>query len=298
MDPVTHALSGMLIYRLGFRRKASLLVLLLSSVAPDFDYVTRFWGTDALLQYHRGITHGIIALAVFPLIMGFIFRNKGGFFYYYFLSFLGYGTHLLLDLTNQYGTQILSPLDWNRYAFDLTFIIDPYISLGLLLAVILGAVNKRRSILIAALTILLITGYLGGRSYLQEQARNFLRTKMDANVYRVYPLPNGFLRWWFVTRSGDEISTGTVDLFMRKVFPYEKYRMNGLDPAIIESKGSELIKTFLSFSRNPHAEVAREHGRTVVKWRELSYAFLPGERFTAEVVINDKGKIIKSKFKF
>ncbi len=298
MDPVTHALSGMLIYRLGFRRKASLLVLLLSAVAPDFDYVARFWGSGALLHYHRGITHGILALAVFPLVMGFIFRNKGGFFYYYFLSLLAYGSHLLLDLTNQYGTQILSPLDWNRYALDLTFIIDPYISLGLLLAVILGTVNKRRSRLISVLTILLLAGYLGGRSYLQGQARNFLRTKMDANTYRVYPLPNGFLRWWFVTRSGDETSTGTVDLFMRKVFLYERYRMNGLDPAIIESRGNQLVKTFLAFSRNPYAEVKRERGKTIVKWSELSYSFLPGERFTAEVVLDDKGKVVKSGFRF
>ena len=298
MDPVTHALSGVLIHRLGFRRKAALLVVLISAVAPDLDYVARFWGADALLQYHRGITHGILALAVFPLLMGIAFRNKGGFFYYYFVSILGYGAHLLLDLTNQYGTQILSPLDWNRYALDLTFIIDPYISLGMLLAVILGMVNKRRAVLISAFSILLIAGYAGGRYYLQGQARNFLKAKMDANTYRVYPLPNGFLRWWFVARSGDELSTGAVDLFMQKVFLYGKYKMDGLDPAVIGSRESRMVKEFLSFSRNPYAAVTREHGKAVVRWSELSYSFLPGERFTAEVVIDDKGKIVRSRFKF
>ena len=298
MDPLTHALSGIVIQQVGFRRKAALLVLVLSAVAPDIDYIARIWGPDVFLHYHRGITHGFLALAVFPAVMGFIFRNKGGFFYYYFLSFLGYGSHLLLDLTNQYGTQILAPLDWNRYALDLTFIIDPYISLGLLLAVVLGRVNKRRSVVIAASAVLLVACYIGGRAYLQGQARQFLRSRLDANTYRVYPLPNGLLRWWFVVKSGDELSTGVVDLFMGKLFMYEKCRTDGLDSAVIVSKDSRVVRNFLDFAQTPCAEVKKEHGRTIVRWRELSYLFLPGDRFTAEVVMDGNGKILKSGFKF
>ncbi len=298
MDPVTHALSGMVIQQLGFRRKAAVFVLVLSALLPDIDYISRFWGVAALLQYHRGISHGILALAVVPLIMGFIFRNKGGFFYYYFLSLLGYGSHLLLDLTTQYGVQILSPLDWNRYSLDLTFIVDPYISIGLLAAVILGRMNKRRAAVIAASAVLLIAGYLGGKAYLQERARLFLKAGADANVYRVYPLPSGVLRWWYVTKAGDEISTGIVDLFMEKTFTYQKYRMDWTDPAIIDSKGNKVVRGFLLFAQNPYAEVRRVHGVATVRWKDLSYSFLPGERFTAEVAMDGKGKIVKSGFKF
>jgi len=112
MDPLTHALSGAVIHQLGFKRKAALFVLIFSAIAPDLDYITRFWGADIFLRYHRGITHGVLALVLFPAIIAFIFRKKGGFFYYYYsISFIAYGTHLLMDLTNQYGTRILSPLD-------------------------------------------------------------------------------------------------------------------------------------------------------------------------------------------
>jgi inner membrane protein len=297
MDPVTHALSGMVLHKLGFKRKAALFVLVLSAVVPDIDYVTRFWGADVFLHYHRGITHGFLALLLFPLITGFLFRNKGGFLYYAFLSFLGYASHLFLDFTNQYGIQFLAPLDWNRYSLDLTFIIDPYIIGGLLAALILARISRWKPALIAVCTVTLLACYIGGRYYMQGEARQFLKKSMDANVYRVYPLPNGLLRWWFVVKSADEATTGTVDLFMQKVFIYRKYNMRTDDPAVAESKKQRSVQNFLSFAAMPYAEVKREPGKTIILWRELSYSFLPGERFSVEVVLDAKGKVIKSSLK-
>lgn len=298
MDPITHALSGMVIHQLGFKRRAALFVLIFSAIAPDLDYITRFWGTDIFLRYHRGITHGIFALFVFPLIMAFIFRRKGGFFYYYFISFLGYGIHLLLDLTNQYGTRILSPLDWSQYSLDLTFIIDPYITVGLLLSIIMGRVNKHRAILVAVCSVILLAGYIGGRAYLQKEVRLFLKTKVDANIYKIYPLPNDFLRWWFITGSGNEINTGFADLFTQKVCIHDKYKLNNNDPAVLESKKNRVVQNFLYFAKYPYAEVKREHNKIIVTWKELTYSFLAGERFFARVVMDKNGKVVESYFKF
>ncbi len=193
MDPITHSLAGATIYNLGFRRKAALWVLLLASITPDFDYITRFWGLDIFLRYHRGITHGILALFVVPLFLGILFGYKRGFLYYLFIAFLGYAGHLFMDLTSQYGTRILSPLDWEQYSLDLTFIVDPYITLGLLLSVILCKMNKKRSVTIALITIFLFIAYAGGRFYLQNKNIDFLKSNLEANIYRVYPLPNDFL---------------------------------------------------------------------------------------------------------
>ncbi|MDP2279864.1 MAG: metal-dependent hydrolase, partial [Nitrospirota bacterium] len=111
MDPITHTLAGAALAQLGFKRKAAFWVLLISSIAPDLDYITRLWGVDIFLRYHRGITHGILALFLVPLIIAVIAGFRKGFFYYYFLSFLAYGIHIFMDLTNQYGTRVLSPFD-------------------------------------------------------------------------------------------------------------------------------------------------------------------------------------------
>jgi len=298
MDPITHSLAGVTIFNLGFKRRAAVWVLLLSSIFADFDYITRLWGADVLLRYHRGITHGILALFVVPIIIGLIFGYRKGFFYYSFLAFLGYASHLLMDLANQYGTRILSPLDWEQYSLDLIFIIDPYITLGLLLSVILCRFNKKRAIVIALVTILLFITYAGGRYYLHGKTRDFLKDRIDANIYTVCPLPNDFLRWWFITKSGDEIKVGFADLFTQKLCIQETYMIKGEDPFIESSKDTRVVKNFLYFAKYPYAEVRMNAGGTTVVWRELAYSFLPGEHFVAKVMFDREGKISKSYFNF
>lgn len=298
MDPITHGLAGVAINNLGFRRKSAFWVLLLSSLAPDFDYITRFWGVDVFLRYHRGITHGILALFIVPIIMGLIFGRKKDFFYYSFLAFLAYAAHLFMDLTTQYGTRILSPLDWEQYSLDLIFIIDPYITFGLLLSAILCKVNKKKTVVIALITVFLLIAYTGGRYYLHGKTRDFLRERLDANTYKVCPLPNDFLRWWFIAKSGNEIKVGFADLFTQRVCVQETYWTANKDPYIERSKENRVVKNFLYFAKYPYAEVIKEKNKTIVVWRELAYSFRVGDHFVAKVVFDKEGRVIDSYFKF
>jgi inner membrane protein len=298
MDPITHSLAGLTIYRLGFKRKSAMWVLLLSSIAPDFDYITRLWGVDVFLRYHRGITHGILALIVVPIILGLIFGLRKGFLYYFFIAFLGYSAHLFMDLTNQYGTRILSPLDWQQYSLDLTFIIDPYITIGLLISFIMCKYKKEKSVVIALITVLLFTSYITGRYYLHDKTKDFLKEKLEANTYKIYPLPNDFLRWWFIAKSGDEVKVGFADLFTQRVYIQETYRMADKDPFIEQSKETRLIENFLYFAKYPYAETKSEKGKTTVIWRELSYSFFAGDHFVAKVVFDKEGKVLSTYFKF
>jgi inner membrane protein len=298
MDPVTHSLAGVAISRLGFTRKAALWILLLSSIAPDLDYITRFWGADVFLRYHRGITHGILALFVVPVLIGLIFGLKKGFFYYSFIAFLGYAAHLFIDLTNQYGMRILSPLDWQQYSLDLTFIIDPYITIAFLLCAILGSINKKRASAIVTITIVLLFAYMGGRYYLKNKTMDFLRANLEAHSYRMCPLPNDFLRWWFIAKSGNEVKVGFADLFTGRVSVQEIYRISYNDPLIEMSKKERVVKNFLYFSRYPYVEVRRNDGIATVIWRELSFAIRRGDHFVAKVIFDREGKVLNSYFKF
>lgn len=298
MDPITHGLAGATIANLGFKQKAVIWVLLLSSIAPDFDYITRFWGADIFLRYHRGITHGILALLIVPIVIGLIFGYRKGFLYYFFIAFLGYAAHLFMDLTNQYGTRILSPIDWQQYSLDLMFIIDPYITIGLLLSAILCRFNPKRAITIALIAIFLFIAYTGGRYYLHGKTRDFLKEKVDANSYKICPLPNDFLRWWFIARSGDEIKVGFADLFTQRICFQEEYKVTNRDPYIERSAETRVVKNFLYFAKYPYAEVKRDTGKTTVVWRDLAYSFMAGEHFVAKVVFDREGKVLDASFKF
>ena len=112
------------------------------------------------------------------------------------------------------------------------------------------------------------------------------------------PLPNDFLRWWFVARSGNEYITGFADLFTRRVCIQERYLIDNRDPFIQRSLGDKGVQNFLSFAKYPLAEVSREEGRTVVLWRELAYSFRADSHFVTRVVFDKEGKIVGSRFTF
>lgn len=297
MDPITHALAGVTFYNLGFKRKSSFFIILISSLAPDIDYITRIWGIDVFLRYHRGITHGIIALFTIPIIITLFFRDRKKFFYFYFLSFISYGIHLFLDLTNQYGTRILSPFDWQQYSFDLAFIIDPYITICLLISVIVCKSIKKKSIFIALITILFITVYFGCKYYLNLKSKEFLKENLKANTYRICPLPNDFLRWWFIIRDNNTIKVGFVDLFTKRICIQEIYHKNE-NPFIEKSKETRIVKNFLYFAQYPFAEVKSQGDIIIVIWKELSYSFRSGEHFVAKVIYDKDGKELGAYFHF
>src|SRR5690348_6445223 len=66
MDPVTHLMTGAVLARAGFNRKAAYatLAMTLAAEVPDIDVLWSIKGPVAAFQHHRGWTH---ALAGVPL---------------------------------------------------------------------------------------------------------------------------------------------------------------------------------------------------------------------------------------
>ncbi len=278
-----------------------MLVMILASLAPDIDYITRLWGVDIFLRYHRGITHGILAVFIAPIFIGLLGRQifGKGFIYYSLIGFLGYSVHILMDLTNQYPTRALAPLDWANYSMSLTFIIDPYV-IGALLFALVFSVKKKAAVkrVTVVLVMIFIVLLMTVRYQLKSAAEEFLRENLDEYEYILCPLPNDFLRWWFVTHSEDTYKTGFVDLFSKTVSIVKVARYSEARPEIKESKELRTIKNFLYFAVAPLPEISDSNGKTIVKWRELTYSFMPGEHFVAEVEFDRFGRAVKEGFRF
>ena len=71
MDPVTHVLTGAVLARTGFNRRAAYATLAMAAAAefPDIDYVWSFFGPIVGLQHHRGITHTFLAVPFEALLI-------------------------------------------------------------------------------------------------------------------------------------------------------------------------------------------------------------------------------------
>lgn len=296
MDPLTHALVGLNIKNLGFKQKKALMVLVLSAILPDVDYISLFWGMDSLLRWHRGITHGLIALAVVPAAIAFAAGGKKQFLRYYGISLLGFGSHIALDLINPAGIRLFLPLDSAPLSAGWMFSIEPWFTVILVFGAVMAYKSKKAVRMSAAVALCMAIGLIAVRAHLHDRADEFMRSNLDRmRLESVYPLPNDFLRWWFVAASDDQVKVGYADLFTNNIFIQSAYKANTSSLAAERSKQFESVREFLSTSRHPYAVVTKGSDGTKVSWHEISYIFAPGERLALEVEMDEDGRMTREK---
>jgi inner membrane protein len=171
MEPVTHFLTGAVLARAGFNRKAAYatLAMTLAAEAPDLDTLWAAGGPVAAFQHHRGITHtflglpfeGLVVLGAVWLVHRWRVHRaaskpalpaaepgadqpiarpltaapaRWGLLYGFVLIALL--SHLLLDWTNNYGLRPFFPFNPHWYADSIVFIFEPVLWVVLLAALI------------------------------------------------------------------------------------------------------------------------------------------------------------------
>lgn len=146
MDTITHGIAGALIGKAVFRgedlyashpmNRGRIITwsLMLGAIFPDSDVIRDFFSHDKLLilTWHRSITHSLVLLPLWALLLAGITRAFANSRKWEAPSFAaltaiyaaGILSHILLDLVTSFGTMIWSPLEWSRPAWDLIFIVD------------------------------------------------------------------------------------------------------------------------------------------------------------------------------
>jgi len=146
MDTITHGIAGALIGKAVFRgedmfashpiNRGRIITwsLMLGAIFPDSDVIRDIFSHDKLLviTWHRSITHSLIMLPLWALLLAAITRAFASRRKWEVPSFVALGaiyavgilSHILLDLVTSFGTMIWSPLEWSRPAWDLIFIVD------------------------------------------------------------------------------------------------------------------------------------------------------------------------------
>ena len=175
MEPVTHLLTGAVLARTGFNRKAAYatLAMTLAAEAPDLDAVWGFRGPVAGFQHHRGITHTFIGLpfeaVVVVAFVWLVHRYRARRYaaaeagaaaasssrpgsdqplvrpltaapvrwgLLYGFVLIALLSHILLDWTNNYGVRPFFPFNPHWYAGSFVFIFEPVMFGFLLLALV------------------------------------------------------------------------------------------------------------------------------------------------------------------
>jgi inner membrane protein len=235
MDTLTHALSGALLARATAPKDAPARSLprriaagFFAAAAPDLDFVIGYAGPVAYVEHHRGVTHSLILLPLWALLLSWllakILREPRGWRALYGITALGLAAHIAGDVITGFGTMVFAPLSSWRAALVTTFIIDLWFT-GIILAGLLLSILVRKSRLPAVAATVVLAGYVGFQYVQRQKALEFGRAYAASHNLReakvtAHPRPISPFNWTVFVSTDSEHRFAHVNLVRRAPRPY------------------------------------------------------------------------------
>ncbi len=302
MDPLTHAIVGLSIAVLSGEpislSNPAMLGCIAGAVIPDIDIVMQIKGDYSYLKNHRGISHSIPMLAIFSaLITGVLLFAYGTIPLYKVLlmAFGGCLSHVLLDLTNSYGAQILWPFYKKKITFDLLLIYDPAL-LILSLLIIFPVFQKY---IPPYIIVVVFVYYLGIRYHMRKSVKAAVSSSLgqvyNIKFIRVLPSMIGLIKWHFIIFTEEEKIIGEFNIYPRKLRIIRK--LENIDKDLMEMViNTPLAEFFAEFTPVYHIECTTTEDEYIYNFIDLRYYIAKDFLHHATAVINKDLEVVKSLF--
>lgn len=298
MDPVCHTLVGASLGATGLARKTRFgtTTLIVAANLPDVDAITYFGDGAAAYALRRGVTHGLPALVVLPVVLAAVMTGitrlkpsadrDASFRWLLLLSAIGVWSHPSLDWLNTYGMRWLMPIANRWFYGDTLFIMDWVVWLALITGLVATWVLRGRSLgwfqRPAAAALAFVIAYIGANFVLTRIAmREALAAAPDDPPRRVMasPVPFNPLRREIVFEYDEEYRLGRVRFAPGPRFePHPEVIAKG-DTATLERAREQLAgRQFLSWARFPYTVVEQTDGGTVLWVADARYVTDPTQR--------------------
>jgi inner membrane protein len=296
---------------LGRRTALGTTALIVGANLPDLDALAYFAGPAADLEWRRGWSHGVLALAVLPFILtGLlllihrwtkrpvrwaappILEPKQ----LLLLSFIAILSHPILDTLNTYGVRWLMPFSGKWFYGDTLFIVDPWVWLLLALGIYSSRRRERSKRLDPTrpvwLALAVMTLYVGGMAVSGMAAARIVASEVSSlsgtqvQATMAGPVLLDPMAREFVTEQEGEYRVGTFRWLERAhvkrgdVLTYPRGRPS--HPAVLLAVESQVGRRFLGWARFPTFDIEQVGpGQYLVHIVDLRYARRPSDRFGA-----------------
>jgi inner membrane protein len=273
------------------KTRYSRTTLIIAANIPDIDFVLYFWGDARSYAFRRGVTHGIPALIVLPLLLALVMmllsritstsdaRQEASFRWLLVLSAIGVATHPALDWLNNYGMRWLMPMVDKWFYGDTLFIVDWVVWLalaaGLVAAHRIDSANLRWFQKPACISLAFIVTYISISFAITQFAEQVaLESSSDDPPLRLMasPVPLNPFEREMVLDYGTEYRFGIVRFSPRPQFEWDEERIAKGDPTVFErARQVREGRWFLHWARFPYVVVEESGGRTLARFADARY---------------------------
>ncbi|MED4130363.1 MULTISPECIES: metal-dependent hydrolase [Shouchella] len=307
MDTSTHIVMGVGLAGLAtldpnvsaspYMATAVLATTLVASNAPDFDTILKLRNNAVYIRHHRGITHSLPALFLWPFIV------SGGLMLFfqdaYWPTLLLWAAisvflHVFVDIFNAYGTQALRPISNRWIALGVINIFDPVIFGSHVFGIMLWILGLPPGPAFIGIYLFLICYYVWRYKQKQKVVRQARQIHPNASHIFVSPTIR-WNKWHLVIRTPDMLYVAQSK--DRVIHFFESYTFDPIpnDSVMQAARSDKNLAAFLSFSPTYRWEMeATDDNGYEVRFVDLRYRSNGYYPFVAIVKMDEQLNVITS----
>ncbi|OKP99820.1 metal-dependent hydrolase [Paenibacillus sp. P46E] len=304
MDTATHFVMGLGLAGLSFvdpvvasqptLAGAVMIATVLASQAPDADTALRLKNNALYIRNHRGITHSLPFLLLWPALITLVIGPVFGFADLHHLShiamwsFIGVAVHVFTDLFNTYGTQAARPFTEKWIAWNIIHIFDPFIFGSHAAAIILWISGLVPPAPLFVTLYACIALYYIWRTVVHARLTRNLKNKdiHHSPGERYFVIPTISPTRWNVVKAKLDGSYN-IGLLNNRRLEWFKHAVCSTHPAVEHSKNHPDIQAFLYFTSYAVAEVEQVASGYIVRWGDVRYLHRKQFPFVAVLVMDN-----------
>lgn len=270
--------------------------VMLGSLAPDIDTVLKLRNNAVYIRNHRGITHSIPAVFLWPLGISiallFLFPNAD-FFHLWAWTFLAVFLHVFVDIFNAYGTQALRPFSNRWVALGVINTFDPII-FGLHVIGLLCWVLGANPIAVLSTMYIIIVGYYVLRFAVKAAVKRAVKNTLPEATHIFIAPTIRFFQWRVAASTPTHHHVGRA--YGRSVTIYDKFKREPLPESteISAALNDPNIHAFVSFSPMYRWSVSYVDGLYEVRLTDLRYRSKGYYPFVAVAHLDDDLQVVNS----
>lgn len=270
---------------------------IIGSQAPDVDTILKLRNNAIYIRHHRGITHSIPAVILWPLLivgfLSFILPNAN-LFHVWLWTQLAVFIHVFVDIFNAYGTQALRPFSKRWVALGVINTFDPLI-FGMHCIGILFWAFGANPVLIFSIMYIVIFFYYLLRFALQKAIKSAVHNELQDEEFVIVAPTMRFFHWKIAAKSKTHFYVGRA--YRRTVNIYDKFEIEPIPKTEFVEKAMKdpNLDAFLSFSPLHRWEISElDNGLTELRLIDLRYRSNDRYPFVAVAHLNDELEIVNS----